>query len=133
MASIRLTRTLTWLGRGGPLTSSQIGALVVITYAGRIFARDLAAHQQITAATTSRLLGQLEARRLITRKIDKSDTRLQWIAATPEGAALVAREHDKRLAPLIGAIHRLSPRERTRVIGAAELIESLTRTIAKAR
>jgi DNA-binding MarR family transcriptional regulator len=133
MASIRLTRTLTWLGRGGPLTSPQIGALVVIAYAGRIVARDLAAHQQITAATMSRLLSQLEARGLITRKADPSDSRLQWIAATPKGVALVSGEHEKRLAPLVGAIRKLSPRERSRVIEAAELIESLTKTVAKAR
>ena|SRR6188768_1322404 len=130
MASIRLTRTLRGLRRDGPLTSPQIGALVVITYAGRIVARDLAAHQQITAATMSRLLGQLEARRLVTRNIHESDSRLQWIAATPEGAALVAREHEKRLAPLIDAIGKLSSRERTRVSDAAELIDSLTKTIA---
>jgi hypothetical protein len=37
------------------------------------------------------------------------------------------------LAPLVGAIRKLSPRERNRVIEAAELIESLTKTVAKAR
>jgi DNA-binding MarR family transcriptional regulator len=131
MAAIRLTRTLQWLGRGGPLTSPEIGALVVIVYAGRILARDLAAQQQVTAATMSRLLGNLEERGLIGRKPDKEDSRKQWIKATPSGAALVAREHKRRLAPLEEIVGKLSLREQKALTEASELIEVLTHALAE--
>lgn len=129
-AAVKLTRTLQWMGRGGPLTSPEIGALIVIVYAGRILARDLAAQQQVTPATMSRLLGDLEERALITRKADKDDARKQWIRATSSGAALVAREHKRRLAPLEDIIGKLSPSRHQEVSEASEVLEALTRALA---
>jgi DNA-binding MarR family transcriptional regulator len=132
LAAVRLTRTLQWLTRGGPLTPSQIGALVVIVYAGRIVARDLASYQQVTAATMSRLLSELEAGGMIRRFADKSDSRLQWIEATHVGAAIVKHENARRLKPLVAALRALSAGERADLARAVAVIEKLTEQIAQA-
>lgn len=131
LAAIRLTRTLQCLGGEGSLSAAQSGALIVIVHAGRIVARDLARHQRVTAATMSRLLDQLEKKKLILREADAGDNRLWWIRATPAGAALIAREHRARLAPLSQQMRRRSAAERKCLIEAAALMEAMTADLAK--
>lgn len=131
LAAIRLTRTLQWLGREGTLSPAQSGVLIVIVHAGRIVARDLAAHQRVTPATMSRLLNHLERRKLIQRKADKEDARLQWIMATSVGAALIAHEHEERIAPLAKLMRGQKPAERECLMRAAGLIESMTADLAR--
>ncbi len=131
LAAIRLTRTLQWLARESPLSPAQGGALIVVVHAGRIVAKDLAMHQRVTPATMSRLLDQLEKRKLIRRQPDPGDNRQQWITATTAGAALIAREHEKRIAPLARALQGLTPRERKSLAQASALMETLTAALAR--
>ena len=130
VAAMRLTRTLQALAGRGPLTSPQVGALIVVVYAGRIVAKELAALQQVTPATMSRLVAELEARALVTRSPDEKDARLQWIEPTREGRALVKTEHRRRLKSLAQAMGKLSSDERQRLGEAAALIERLTQDLA---
>jgi DNA-binding MarR family transcriptional regulator len=130
MAAIRLTRTLRALNRNSSLSEPQISLLSVVVYAGRIAARDLARHEEVTPATISRLITSLENEQLIVRKRDATDSRLQWITATARGRQLVRDGHRRRLAPLVEGIHRLQTSQRDTLRAATGIVEELTRELA---
>jgi len=132
LASYRLTRTLQGQTRGGALTGAQIAAMATIVHHGHIVARDLAALQQVTPATISRLLAELAAGGMIRRSADEEDSRLQWIEATHVGAAIVAQENARRMDPLVAALRALSPADRETLARAVTVIEKLTVEIAQA-
>ena len=129
-AAVRLTRTLRALTKSSALTGPQISALSVIVFSGRIAARDLARLEEVTPATISRLIADLEAEGIVRREADKRDARVQWISATPKGARLITEGHRRRLAPLAKAIAALSRKERQTIDEAIELIEGLTKAAA---
>ena len=131
MAAIRLTRTLRALNRNSSLSEPQISLLSVVVYAGRIAARDLARHEEVTPATISRLITSLENEHLIVRKRDATDSRLQWITATARGRQLVRDGHRRRLAPLVDAIHRLPPAQRETLRAATGIVGQLTQDLAR--
>ncbi len=62
---------------------------------------------------------------------DDVDTRLWWITATPAGAALIAREHGARIAPLALLLSRTSAADRKCLAQAAALMEAMTADLAK--
>jgi DNA-binding MarR family transcriptional regulator len=130
MAAIRLTRTLRALNRNSSLSEPQISLLSVVVYAGRIAARDLARHEEVTPATISRLITSLENEQLIVRKRDATDSRVQWITATARGRQLVRDGHRRRLAPLVEGIHRLQTSQRDTLRAATGIVEELTRELA---
>ena len=131
MAAIRLTRTLRALNRNSSLSGPQISLLSVVVYAGQIAARDLARHEEVTPATISRLIASLEEQKLIVRKRDTTDTRVQWITATARGRQLVRDGHRRRLAPLVDAIHRLPPAQRETLRAATGIVGQLTQDLAR--
>jgi len=131
MAAIRLTRTLRALNRNSSLSGPQISLLSVVVYAGQIAARDLARHEEVTPATISRLIASLEEQKLIVRKRDTTDTRVQWITATARGRQLVRDGHRRRLAPLVDAIHHLPPAQRESLRAATGIVGQLTQDLAR--
>lgn len=121
MNAIRLTRTLRAHRRDEHLTGPEVSALAVIVHAGRIAARDLAALEEVTPATISRLVAAMEAKDLVRRTPDKRDSRVQWISATPLGARSIRVGHDRRLAPLTAVLAAL-PREKRAKLAEAQVI-----------
>ncbi len=129
MSAIRLTRTLKALNRTSALSGPQISLLSVVVHAGQIAARDLARHEEVTPATISRLIASLEEQQLIARKRDAVDSRVQWVTATARGLQLVREGHRRRLAPLVDALHRLSPSQRATLQDATDIVAGLTREL----
>lgn len=121
MNAIRLTRTLRAHRRSESLTGPEVSALAVIVHAGRIAARDLAALEEVTPATISRLVAAMEAKDLVRRTPDKRDSRVQWISATPLGVRSIRAGHDRRLAPLAAILAAL-PREKRAKLAEAQAI-----------
>lgn len=122
MNAIRLTRTLRALRRAEHLTGPEVSALAVIVYAKRIAARDLAALEEVTPATISRLVAAMEEKRLVTRTPDRRDSRVQWIKATPLGAKRVREGHERRLAPLAAALAALPRDKRAKLEEASAVL-----------
>jgi DNA-binding MarR family transcriptional regulator len=129
LAAIRLTRTLRALNRSGKLTGPEISALAMIAYSGKVRARDLAAHEEVSAPAISALIRTMEAKGLVKRARDAGDGRVQWISATPKGARLIAVGHARRIAPLTTAIDALSPDERARIGEAIAVIDRLAAAV----
>jgi DNA-binding MarR family transcriptional regulator len=121
LSAIRLVRALKGSRRSADLTEPEISALAVLTYGGAMPARDLAAHEGVTAATISRLVSAMEAKGLVRRAADKTDARVQWISISPSGVRRVRDGHVRRVDPLAAALARL-PREKRETLAAAAAI-----------
>jgi DNA-binding MarR family transcriptional regulator len=129
VAAVRLTKTLRALRRSADLTEPEISALAVIVHAERIAARDLAAIEGVTPATTSRLIAAMEEKGLVRRARDRTDTRLQWISATALGARRIADGHAARLAPLVAVIETLPRAKREILEQAARILDEAVAAI----
>lgn len=129
MNAIRLTRTLRALRSSTGLTGPEISALAVIVHAKRIAARDLAALEEVTPATISRLVAAMEAKGLVRRTPDRRDARLQWIVATPLGARRIREGHERRLAPLAAALAALPREKRAKLADASAILAEAITTL----
>jgi DNA-binding MarR family transcriptional regulator len=97
------------LGRGGPLTATN-----------------LAAAERIQPQSLTRLLADLEQRGLITRRLDEIDRRQLRIEITPAGTKLLDQDVRQQTAWLAQAIPAvLSPVEREVLRLAAQLMQRL--------
>ena len=72
---------------------------------------ELAQEIELEPAALSRLLADLEAQRLVTRRRDPGDKRRVLLAATPAGLALLARAQPRVLAGVDGLFSRLTRAE----------------------
>lgn len=132
-AAIKLTRTLRAVSRASAYSGPQISALAVILSAGRLLARDLARWEEVTPATISRLVADLEREGLVRREPDEIDTRKQWISATPRGAAVVLEGHARRIAPLMEAAEALSEADKAKLDEGLKIMERLIEAVAARR
>jgi DNA-binding MarR family transcriptional regulator len=97
------------LGRGGPLTAT-----------------DLAAAERIQPQSLTRLLADLEERALITRRQDEIDRRQLLIEISAAGTELLAQDVRQQAAWLARALSSvLSPVERELLHLAAQLMQRL--------
>jgi DNA-binding MarR family transcriptional regulator len=126
MASIRLTRTLRALNRSSQLSGPQLSIMAAVVFSERIAARDLSKLEEVTPATISRQLAELESAGLLTRERDARDTRVQWIKATAQGRRLVMEGHQRRLRPLVDALARLPASEQAVLSRAVATMADLT-------
>ena len=131
--AIRLTRTLRTLTRSSAYSGPQVSALTAIVFSGRITGRDLARLEEVTPATISRLVVELERCDLVLREPDIADARKQWISATSRGKAAVVEGHARRVQPLLEATTALSQKERAELDAGLRIIEGLITTMANAR
>lgn len=121
MAAIRLTRTLRALTHSTGLSGPQISIMATVVHAERIAARDLALLEEVTSATISRQVTELESMGLLARRRDERDTRVQWITATARGKRLITEAHRLRLEPLARAMAGLSSEQRQVLEASAQL------------
>jgi len=75
--------------------------------------------------TITRLVQNLERRKLIRRVNDADDARVSRVAATTTGRKLFLAGHERRLRPLAEAIRVLPTVERERLATALPILERL--------
>lgn len=125
LSAVRLTR---WLRAADPaprLSGPQASALAVVVHAGRIRMSDLAALEEVSRPTITRVAGELGALGLIDRTVDAQDRRVMWLTATDSGRILLAEGQARRIAPLAEAISQLTPGDRLRLEDGLAVLESL--------
>ncbi len=124
-AAIRLLRTLRKEDVAADLSGPQLSALSVLVFGGPQKLGALAAAEQVSLPTASRLVTELERRGLARRIGDPDDRRASIISVTEEGSALLRKGRELRLAKLVGALSRLSSEDQRLIERAAELILAL--------
>jgi len=110
------------------VSAPRLSALSVLVFRGPLSVGELAAAEQVTAATTSRLVSELEGAGLVTRSVDSDDARVRRVTATPQGVALLKEGRRRRVARLAEGLARLSDEERDVLGRAALLLESVIST-----
>lgn len=124
-AAIRLLRRLRRADAGMGVTPPQASALSVLVFGGAMSLKNLAAAEQVRPATMSRLVSELEAAGLVTKRAETDDKRGIRIEATAKGRKLLLAGRARRLALLTEQIARLSTAERAALAAAAAILAEL--------
>lgn len=125
--AIRLLRRLRRADAEAGLSGPQSSALSVLVFGGPLNLKALAAAEQVRAPTMSRLVSEMEASRLVTRRRSADDRRAVVVEATPYGRALLQKARERRLETLAASLAGLSAADRGLLGRAAALLERLGR------
>lgn len=122
-AAIRLLRRLRVADDETGVSAPKLSALSVLVFAGPQSLKALAAAEQVTPATMSRLVSDLAAEGLVEKAPDPGDARGLIIAPSERGRALMQAGRARRLALLRARLKGLRPAELALLDRAARLIE----------
>lgn len=109
----------------GGLTAAQLSLLASLEAYGPIRPGELAAKEQVTAATMTRSIVWVVERGLARRVSDPDDRRSVRIQLTAEGAGLLATLRAVRTAEFTRRVGALSDEERCTLVRALPALEAL--------
>lgn len=121
----RLARLLRQQDESG-LAPTLTAALATIAREGPVTLGVLAAREQVTAPTITKVVEKLEARGFVSRQADASDRRVCRVQVTAAGRRQLEAVKKRRTAWLSGRLKTLSPQELERLAAAAEVLDKLT-------
>jgi DNA-binding MarR family transcriptional regulator len=100
----------------------QLSALSVLVFGGRRTLAELAAAEQVTSPTMTRIVDGLERSGLARRSPHPGDRRASIVAATAKGRRLMERGRDRRVDLITGLLEHLSDGEVDAVRRAASAL-----------
>jgi DNA-binding MarR family transcriptional regulator len=110
---------------GVSIPVSEAHALSLLATEGALSQSDLGGHLGLTKSTVSRLVGQLEQRGLVERRIGERDARRRLVALTGRGQDMAADIAELRRSRLARLFERIPERDRASVLDALDtLIEA---------
>ena len=121
-AAIHLLRRLR---RTDPLTGvnpAQLSVLSVLMGGPRTIG-DLAAIEQVQPPTMSRLIREMQAAGLVSRRRDDADGRVVWIQWTTDGESVLRRGRELRIATLRDQIDALPAADRQVLLAGLGVLE----------
>lgn len=124
-AAIRLLRTVRVADDETGVSAPKLSALSVLTFGGPQSLKSLAGAEQVTPATMSKLVSDLEAEGLVAKRIDREDKRGVRIEVTAKGRDLMEEGRKRRLALLNKRIAKLTREERAQLADASALMMRL--------
>lgn len=124
-AAIHVLRRLRGADLRAGVTPARLSALSVLVFGGPCSLSELAAAEQVTPPTMSRLVGALVEEGLVTRHPDPSDGRAVLLEPTAEARRLLEEGRSRRVERLAGWLGELDRGELETVARSAELLESL--------
>jgi DNA-binding MarR family transcriptional regulator len=124
-AAIRLLRAVRVADEETGVSASKLSALSVLTFGGPQSLSRLARAEQVTPATMSKLVSDLEAGGLVAKRVDREDKRGVRIEVTPTGRALMEEGRKRRLALLNKRLSKFTRAERAQLADAAALMQRI--------
>jgi DNA-binding MarR family transcriptional regulator len=124
-----LGRTLRLTHADASLSPSQREVLSSIARRGPLRLSELAKEEGLNPTMLSRIVGHLEAAKLVTRSADGADARVVHLAATNGGHALHEQIRRERTDALLFALAALTSEERRTVLEALPALERLDETL----
>lgn len=121
-AAIRLLRAVRVADDETGVSAPKLSALSVLTFGGSQSLSSLARAEQVTPATMSKLVSDLEAEGLVAKRVDREDRRGVRIEVTAKGRALMEEGRRRRLVLLQARLAKLSREERAHLAAAAALM-----------
>lgn len=125
-AAIRLLRAVRVADDETGVSAPKLSALSVLTFGGAMSLSSLARAEQVTAATMSKLVSDLEAEGLVAKRADREDRRGVRIEVTAKGQALMEEGRKRRLALLQKRLAKLGRDDRMLLDRAAEIMLKLS-------
>lgn len=124
LAIVRLARRQRQQAGTG-LTPSLQSALAMVDREGPMTIGELAAVEQISAPTTTRIVDKLEELGHVTRTADPDDRRVVRVAMTEPGRTQLAESRERRDEWLRERLARLAPDDVAAIARAVEPLERL--------
>ena len=125
--AIRLLRMLRREDRETGISGPRLSALSVLVFGGPTSLAGLAAAEQVSAPTMSRIVEGLAGAGLVTREPEPGNRRRVRIAATEAGTKLLEEGRRRRVRVLSARLARLADSERRALERAVELLERAVR------
>src|SRR5712691_735120 len=122
-AAIHLLRRLRRQDDAMGLTPARASALSILVFGGPVTLGQLAAAEQVSAPTTTRLVVGMERDGLVRREDDPNDGRVVWLHPTAKGTRLLYEGRQRRVAALASELAALDEAERMTLAAAADIIE----------
>lgn len=126
-AAIRLLRAVRVADAETGVSAPKLSALSVLVFAGPMSLTALARNEQVTAATMSKLVADLEGEGLVAKRADPADRRSVRVEATAKGAAILEAGRNRRLALLQEKVAKLPHEQRALLADAADVMLRLSR------
>jgi DNA-binding MarR family transcriptional regulator len=107
------------------LSFSALSVLHTLSRMGPCRLTDLVRTEQIKQPALTSAVARLERDGLVERRPDPRDGRASMLSLTADGQSIVSRRHADRAERLGGLIDRLSPADRTRLLGIAGVLDRI--------
>jgi DNA-binding MarR family transcriptional regulator len=107
------------------LSAPKLSALSVLVFRGPLTMGELARAEQVTPATVSKLVAELERLGLVVRAGDPGDARVWRVSPTREGITLMKEGRRRRVARLASAMEGLGQADRATLARAADVLEAV--------
>lgn len=127
LAIVRLARRQRQQSGTG-LTPSLQSALAVVDARGPLTLGELAAIEQVSPPTTTRIVAKLEEMGLVERTADPDDRRITRVDATDHGRSQLAESRERRDAWLRDRLAELAESDVAALAAAVAPLEHLLRT-----
>ena len=124
-AAIRLLRTVRAADDETGVSAPKLSALSVLVFGGAQSLSSLARAEQVTPATMSKLVSDLEGLGLVAKRVDRDDKRGLRIEVTAKGRTLMEEGRKRRLTLLNARIAKLTRDERALLADASALMMRL--------
>lgn len=125
--AIRVLRRVRPVDAASGLSAARLSALSVLVFGGARTVGELAAAEQVTVPTMSRLVSGLSSEGLVTRGSDPADGRRVRVSATRAGVAALEAGRSRRVSELSAVLSSVGDRDRRTVLSAAEILEAALR------
>jgi DNA-binding MarR family transcriptional regulator len=112
---------------GSGLSPSQHSALVTIELAGPLALGDLAAAEQVSPPTVTKVVARLEDDGLVRREVDDADRRVVRASITPEGRRRLEHSRSRRNAWLARQLRDLEADDIAALERAVAVLERMAR------
>jgi DNA-binding MarR family transcriptional regulator len=126
-AAIRLLRLVRREDHASGLTGPRLSALSVLVFGGATSLGGLAAAEQVSAPTMTRIVESLVQAGLATREAEPGNRRKVRIAATEAGIRLLEEGRERRVRALTERLARLADSERRALDRAVDILERALR------
>jgi DNA-binding MarR family transcriptional regulator len=126
-AAIHLLRRVRKQDAGSGEGPARLSALSVLVFGGPMTLGQLAAAEQVTPPTMSRIVAGLEHKGLARRIADSKDARRIQLRATPRGVRLLQQGRQRRIEYLAGHLDQLTEPELETLEAAVGLVEAILR------
>jgi DNA-binding MarR family transcriptional regulator len=125
ISALRLLRRLRSEQTPDALSGVHFSALDSVAQHGALTPRELANREQVQPPTMTRLIADLQAGGLISRRVDPDDRRRQILEVTPAGTELLASANAAKLRWLCAHLSELTEEERATLRAAIPIINHI--------